>query len=154
MACSISSSLTHLPWILGLQVFQTKRKPLDMSEQRAIEDKGGGSFGAPPPLPPLRRKGAKPAVGAAAVAAAASSSPSAGFAKPKSNVPKWKAQSGQLRAAMAASRAAKTGDLPYAVPSPPDDVSSCSAAMTLAASTLTHSQHTAKICLSRPPPPS
>ena len=96
------------------QVFQSKRKPMDMAAQRAVEDDKGSSFGAPPPLPALRKKGAR--------AGAAGAPPPASPAPAKRAVPKWKAQSGQLRAAMAATRCAKTGDLPFAVPAPPDDV--------------------------------
>ena len=95
-----------------VQVFQTKRKPLNMKEQRTSSDLGTeGTFGAPPPLP-LKgaRKGARPP------AASSAEIPAAAVAR--KTLPKWKAQSGQLRAAMAASR----GNLPFNAPPVVDDV--------------------------------
>ena len=92
------------------QVFQSKRKPLNMKEQRASSELGAdGTFGAPPPLPPKGRKGVR------AVAASLAEPPAAA----RKAVPKWKAQSGQLRAAMAAAR----GDLPFDAPPVVDEVS-------------------------------
>ena len=92
------------------QVFQSKRKPMDMKEQRISSELGaGGTFGAPPPLPPKGKKGVR----------AAAPSPAEPPAAARKAVPKWKAQSGQLRAAMAAAR----GDLPFDAPPVVDEVS-------------------------------
>ena len=88
-----------------MQVFQTKRKAFNMAAARAPEVASDGTFGDA--APPRRIK--------------ASGRPVA------KSQPKWKAQSNQLRAAMAAGRGVTLGgdaaQLGFAAPPEPDMVS-------------------------------
>lgn len=104
-----------------VQVFQTKRKAFDMAAARAPEVASDGTFGD---VPALKRRSDTGASRAAGGRAALGRAPAA---KPKGQA-KWKAQSAQLRAAMAAGRGgaqAGGGAAAGFAPAPEPDMVGC-----------------------------
>ena len=103
-----------------VQVFQTKRKAYNASAARAPGEVSDGTFGE---APAMRRRSSTAGGAAGSKGRPAVGGKGAGAARKAQ--PKWKAQSSQLRAAMAAARGASSGPggaaIPF-VPSEPDEV--------------------------------
>ncbi|KAK9805354.1 hypothetical protein WJX73_005357 [Symbiochloris irregularis] len=106
------------------KVFQTKRRAFDAAAARAPEEMSDGTFGKPAPLPGRGRTSVGGGPGAKAGAKAGGAKAAGGKAAQQA---KWKAQSAQLRAAMAAAKGpAAAGDpTAFAAPVVDDSLTPC-----------------------------